>query len=149
MSLTIHQRARVGRAWECWPAIRGVSKQSGYAQWSIDGVTQMAHRYAYTYWTGEGIPDGLTLDHLCKNRRCVNPAHLEPVTLVENVMRGDNPLAINKRKTHCIRGHEFDAANTMVDKHGYRRCRVCQNAKVRDILRRKRATQRAAKQVAA
>lgn len=84
-----------------------------------------AHRYAWTLLRGP-IPDGMELDHLCRNRGCVNPDHLEPVTHTENILRGDSPQAINSRKTHCIRGHEFTEANTYTYKG--RHCRTCQRA---------------------
>ncbi len=88
-----------------------------------------AHRVAYELYIGP-IPDGLQIDHLCRNRRCVNPQHLEPVTCRENVLRGEGLAAKAALKTHCKRGHLFDEANT------YRRgraryCRACPNEKRR------------------
>lgn len=67
----------------------------------------------------------LELDHLCRNRRCCRPDHLEPVTHKENVLRGMAPSAINARKTHCKRGHEFTAENIYPSPDGVRRCREC------------------------
>ncbi len=70
----------------------------------------------------------MTLDHLCRNKACVNPEHLEPVTQKENVLRGVGPTAINAKKTHCIRGHEFNEQNTIFHpRTNYRTCRVCKN----------------------
>jgi hypothetical protein len=87
-----------------------------------------AHRYAYTLLVGP-IPTRLTLDHLCRVRQCVNPAHMEPVTRGENVLRGESILAHNARKTHCQHGHPFDEVNTYYrllrsGRYG-RRCREC------------------------
>jgi len=65
-----------------------------------------AHRWMYQEYVGK-IPEGLEIDHLCRNRGCVNVKHLEPVTHKENLMRGNCPTAINARKTHCIHGHEL------------------------------------------
>lgn len=88
------------------------------------GESMYAHRLAYEMFVGP-IPEGLVIDHLCRNRACVNPAHLEPVTHVENVMRGVGVAAVNARKTHCKNGHEFTPENTYVRPGGDRLCRTC------------------------
>lgn len=97
---------------------------SGYGVLSYKGRQLRAHRVAYELLVGP-IPDTLVLDHLCKNRGCVNPAHLEVVTLGENTLRGDGPSGRNLRKTHCKRDHEFTAENTYVTKNGGRACKQC------------------------
>lgn len=94
-----------------------------------------AHRWAYEHFIGP-IPDGLTLDHLCRNRACVNQQHLEPVTIRENTLRGEGFAAANASKTHCKRGHVFDEANTCIGRNGYRQCRTCNREKMR--VRRRR-----------
>lgn len=73
----------------------------------------LAHRLAYQMFRGP-IPAGLQLDHVCRQRGCVNPAHLRPVTIRENVLApgSRSPQAVNRAKTHCVRGHAFDEANT-------------------------------------
>lgn len=109
----------------CWLWM-GAINESGYGQWR----GQMAHRFSYEAIIAP-IPDGLTIDHLCRVRCCVNPAHLEPVTMRENVMRGFGPTADNARKTHCKNGHEFTPENTRLrvrKGHTRRECKICQRA---------------------
>ena len=96
----------------------------------------LAHRFAYEREKGE-IPPGLQIDHLCRVRRCVNPAHLEAVTLKENIMRGVGFAPVNASKTHCENGHPFNETNTGSRKEGWRVCRPC-NAQ-REKARRDRA----------
>lgn len=117
----------------CWNWV-GVIKAGGYGWFGMNG---QAHRFAYRNLVGE-IPAGLELDHLCRNRKCVNPSHLEPVTHYENVFRGESQFGINARKTHCIRGHEFDSANTYINKRGGRVCRECRRMHVREYDKRQR-----------
>lgn len=121
-------RPAVERFWEkvtpgegdCWEWL-GAKNSAGYARLAIGRGHVRAHRFAFELLVGP-IPEGLVLDHLCRNRGCVNPKHLEPVT-TENVRRGE---AV---KTHCIRGHELTDENVYVKKNdGQRRCRLCRNA---------------------
>lgn len=90
---------------DCWPW-RG-RPRNGYGRFNFRGKFVSAHCFAYQRLVGP-IPEGFDLDHTCRNRACVNPAHLEPVPPVVNVLRGEGPTAINARKTHCPRGHEYD-----------------------------------------
>lgn len=89
-----------------------------------DGRAQMAHRVAYEFARGP-IPDGLTVDHLCGNPSCVNPAHLEAVSLRENILRGTGPSAHNAVKATCKRGHPFDATTRGKTGRMERRCYAC------------------------
>jgi hypothetical protein len=104
-----------------WPGTRDAN---GYGKIWLDNQQLLAHRYIWRLIRGE-IPRGLTIDHLCRVHGCVNPQHLELVTQGENTLRGMSPSAINKRKTHCLRGHPYDAANTYYQPDGNRRCRTC------------------------
>lgn len=103
----------------CWYWEAGEDGK-GYGVFWDGARTSGAHRFAYRLLVGP-IPPGLVLDHLCRNTRCVNPAHLEPVTSVENVRRGVGHSG--KRQTQCKRGHPFDESNTY--KHPTTRARVC------------------------
>jgi hypothetical protein len=109
----------------CWIWIGGNVR--GYGMFKLEGKSRRAARVAYEWFVGP-IPDGLEIDHTCRNPPCVNPKHLEPVTQYENsIMRGvTNSASINARKTHCSRGHHFDQANTYIHPDGSRHCRQCQ-----------------------
>lgn len=107
----------------CWPWL--ASTRMGYGRiFPKAGVGIAAHRFAYELLIGP-IPEGLVIDHLCRNRGCMNPAHMEPVTNAENVLRGDGPTAQRARQTHCKRGHELTPDNLLKDKVGKRRCKLC------------------------
>lgn len=116
--------ARVDRrgADDCWPWLAG-AVPGGYGRFHVDGRPVATHRFAYELACGP-IPDGLQLDHLCRNRICVNPAHLEPVTCRENVRRGIGISAVNARKTSCDHGHPLSGDNLVIV-CGRRTCRAC------------------------
>ena len=106
---------------DCW--LWTGSMKNGYGQFMLrPGRCVRAHKWFWEYFNGPA-KDGLDLDHLCRNRACVNPEHLEPVTRSENLFRGD--MDRNSHKTSCPRGHPYSGANLMVRPNGQRRCREC------------------------
>jgi len=133
----------------CWEWTGGTTGSTGYGQFWVKHRHQLAHRFSYTVIHGLEIPPGLTIDHLCRNRLCVNPAHLEPVTNRVNVLRGNGPAARNAKKTHCKRGHEFTPENTYRQrrKRGVvarlrRTCRTCRRRLEHEYRRRVRLSAR-------
>lgn len=97
----------------------------GYGWFGSSGGRAKAHRYSYEVAVGS-IPEGLCIDHLCRVRCCVNPDHLEAVTLAENVRRGKSG-EFNAAKTRCPNGHPYDDENTYIW-NGKRGCRECRRA---------------------
>ena len=93
----------------------------------------IAHRVAYEKAYGP-IPEGLVIDHLCRNGLCVNPEHLEAVTRKENILRGEGACAQNARKTHCKRGHELIPENLIERSDGRRDCLLCDRIRRRPHL---------------
>ena len=133
----------IGRT-QCW-LWQGALEPDGYSRilWGKRRIG--GHRASYMAFIAD-VPDGLVIDHLCRNHSCVNPWHLEPVTNHENMMRGVGIPAINARKTHCKRGHAFDGSNTRVviggDGIERRECKTCHRRKVARLTRtrKERAT---------
>lgn len=120
---------------ECWEWTGCASR--GYGQFRVGARMQQAHRVAYELLVGP-TPEGLEIDHLCRNRACVNPSHLEPVTHRVNLLRGETLPAANVVKTHCPLDHPYDEANTRLYR-GKRVCRECHRREQREYRARKMA----------
>lgn len=114
----------------CWLSThpRGGPK-ADYRRITWKGHSRWIHRVVWELLIGP-ISDGMTLDHLCRIHRCVNPEHLEQVTLRENILRGMSPVAHNARKSHCLRGHVLEP-DPYCRKRSRRHCVVCHRAAVR------------------
>lgn len=109
--------------------------QRGYGAFRFRGKVVSAHRWCYAYMVGS-IQEGMELDHLCRNRRCVAPWHLEQVTPLVNVLRGQSFSAKNARKEACPKGHRLAGDNIYIN-HGSRVCRICDNEAGRNWYRRR------------
>jgi HNH endonuclease len=117
---------------DCWEWLG--FKVGGYGKFRWDGG-QLAHRFSYELANGP-IPEGITLDHLCRNRGCVNPAHLEAVPIRTNTLRGTNFIAEHARKTHCHRGHPLSGDNVRIEAGPHRTSRRCKTCKAAYDARR-------------
>lgn len=123
----------------CWEWLAG-TRGDGYGLFhlaptggSCTARGVRAHRYAYEAVNGP-IPTGMVLDHLCRNRRCVNPEHMEVVTLKENCLRGMSPNMLVYRSGYCKRGHPHTPENRISGKRG---CRLCKNIAASELLKKK------------
>jgi hypothetical protein len=108
---------------DCW-RWTGSTQGAGYGQFWYTDRLYTAHRLIRQQLVRDVIPT-LDLDHLCRNRLCVNPDHLEPVTFLENLRRGESPMAKNARKVECVHGHPLTPGNVYPLRRGGKECRTC------------------------
>jgi len=113
---------KVAKTDGCWDWTASVNSK-GYGLISVNGRLHLAHRISYLWAKGE-IPEGLQVDHLCFNKRCVNPDHLEAVTARVNTLRSRKAFATDER---CARGHRWDVPGTLSMSGGKRRCLACRH----------------------
>jgi hypothetical protein len=118
--------ARAIPAGDCWEW-QGTRMHRGHGQVALRGRMYLVHRISYSYFRAE-IPEGLILDHLCRNPPCFNPWHVEPVTIAENTRRGIQSF---QTRTHCLRGHELTPENVGMYRRGQFFCRTCRRETVR------------------
>jgi len=122
--------SKVEKTDSCWLWIAARDRKAGYGTIGYQGKVVKAHRLAYEMLVGP-IPSDREIDHLCRVRNCVNPEHLELVTHAENMRR-------RPPTTHCVNGHEYDEANTHIDKRGAKDCRKCNVIHVREWRQRQK-----------
>lgn len=109
----------------CWLWAGCLNKQTGYGAVSWKLKARPVHRLVWEILAGP-VPHGLQIDHLCRERSCCNPLHLEPVTQKTNILRGESPMAKCARRTTCGRGHEYTASNAAFHKNQRgRKCKIC------------------------
>lgn len=111
---------------DCWPWL-GPLNAKGYGRFAANGSVEMAHRSSVRL-SGRDIPSDLEVDHICRNRRCVNPSHLRVVTHRQNLLSGETIVAANAAKTHCHNGHPLSGANLVLTV-GKRVCKECRRAR--------------------
>lgn len=107
-----------------------------YGMFHQGGKNRKAHRVSYEHFNAS-LTEGLTIHHICNNGLCVNPKHLQEMTLRENVLLGNGMGAINARKTHCSKGHEFSEDNTNYSGN-HRSCRICNKIRSKEWTKAQR-----------
>lgn len=125
----------------CWLWV-GYTMPGGYGQCRYEGKAALVHRITYDTLVGSIGPEK-QIDHLCRQRSCVRPDHLEMVTHRENLLRGVGWSGENSRKSHCPRGHELagnNLARSVWINYGHRKCRTCENARVREYNHKRKAS---------
>ena len=130
------KKVRINPCTQCWEW-QGYVKTTGYGTFRFNGKTGLVHRFT------KGAPDSLEIDHLCRNRSCCNPAHLEIVTHSVNMQRGKpgrkKGIRTRNLKTHCIHKHEFKEGSFYINKHSKRVCRQCSRERPKRAMEKARS----------
>lgn len=130
-------KEKVNKTASCW-IWTGCVASNGYSKLSFESKHTSAHRVFYKWFKGP-IEDGLQIDHLCRNKLCVNPDHLEAVTPKVNTLRSENIAAKNSRRTICLKNHPLAGNNLYITPDGRRQCRMCVNFRS-EVYRARRST---------
>lgn len=128
----------------CWEWEAGINNVTSYAVFYFNGRQIMAHRFSYMVFNDRLIPK-MEIDHLCRNRRCVNPCHLEQVTQKENLLRGEGIGAINSKKELCKRGHPLSGDNIRINARGSRVCKACHQERYQTVGKKQQREKRGSK----
>jgi hypothetical protein len=115
---------------ECWEWQAQISAK-GYGRFTLPRPICQVPAHRFSLHMASGVPENMVTDHICRNRRCVNPRHLRAVTSRENSLCGDTVAARNAKKTHCPKGHEYSPDNVFPHPRGWRVCKICQRAAIR------------------
>jgi len=135
-SLEVRFWRKVQKTESCWLWQGCINNLTHYGIIGINGKPELVHVVSYRL-VGKVIPEGMELDHLCRNRNCVNPDHLEPVMHRDNVLRGINACAQHAKVTQCPRGHSYDLFNTYYRPDGGRDCHICRRIRKDEYVERK------------
>lgn len=135
---TLEERfwSKVKKTDGCWIWQGHVNKKTHYGMIQVNHAPKLVHVISFE-WSNGSIPEGMEIDHLCRNRICVNPDHLEAVKHRDNVLRGINACATNAKVTHCPQGHPYDLFNTYYRPDGGRDCKLCRVRRRREFKARK------------
>ena len=134
---------KVDKSEGCWNWT-AAGNGTGYGVFWDGKKNVLAHRFSYEMHAESEIPEGLVIDHLCRNRSCIRPDHLEVVTQRVNLLRGETITADQVLRTHCPQGHVYDELNTII-RRGKRECRTCANSRARAYSRTLYETRRKSK----
>lgn len=129
--------SNVDKSTDCW-IWKGALSGKGYGLFGFNKIRKSAHIISFELLNGL-VPSDRELDHTCKNPPCINPSHLEPVTHQINMLRGNTFARVNKSKTHCPKGHEYNSENTRMAPNGSRLCRECDRISSKMFYHKKKA----------
>lgn len=118
-----HSKIRINPETWCWEW-NTCQNENGYGYFGLKGRNWRSHRFSYLIHVGDLMPN-LIIDHLCNNKLCCNPVHLEQITQSENIRRGNSFIAQQARQTHCKRGHPLSGTNLYITPDKRRNCRIC------------------------
>jgi hypothetical protein len=117
----------------CWEWTAKIHKNTGYGYFTVKGKTHLSHRFSYKYFKGE-IPLNLCIDHICENRKCVNPEHLQAITLKQNILKGKSVCAQKAKQIYCHKNHPLSGENLYITPDNRRQCKTCNKIRQKKYL---------------